>query len=60
MLWLTRRTEMDNKWLAIGVIGFFAAVFGALAADSVAKANCKAAAIAAHASVEVIELCNKN
>lgn len=51
---------MDNKWLAIGVIGFFAAVFGALAADSVAKANCKAAAIAAHASVEVIELCNKN
>ena len=50
---------MDSKWGAIMVIGFVVAAFGALAVSSVAKSNCKAAAIAAHASVEVIELCNK-
>ena len=58
-LWLTRRMKMETKWLAILGVGIFVAMFGALAVSSVAKSNCKAAAIAAHASAEVIELCNR-
>lgn len=50
---------MDSKWFAVLVIGAFFAMFGSLAVSSVAKSNCKAAAIAAHASVEAIELCNR-
>lgn len=50
---------MDSKWFAVFAVGVFFAMFGALAVSSVAKSNCKAAAIAAHASAEVIELCNK-
>lgn len=50
---------MDTKWLAILGVGIFLAMFGSLAVSSIAKSNCKTAAIAAHASVEVIELCNR-
>ena len=50
---------MESKWFAVLGVGIFVAMFGALAVSSVAKSNCKAAAIAAKASVEVIELCNQ-
>lgn len=50
---------MDGKWFAIMAVGMFLAMFGAMAIDSMAKSDCKAKAIAAGASVEVIELCNK-
>lgn len=50
---------MESKWFAIMVGIAFVAMFGALAVSSVAKSNCKAAAIAAHATVEVIELCDR-
>ena len=50
---------METKWIALLGIGVFVAMFGALAADSIAKSNCRVAAIQTKASTEVIELCNR-
>lgn len=48
-----------EKWYFIAVGVFMAAAFGAMAVSSKAKSDCKIAAIQAHATVDVIEVCNK-
>jgi hypothetical protein len=45
----------DTKWLAIMVIGFALAIFGALAIDSMAKSNCRIEGFAQHTPADQIE-----
>lgn len=48
-----------EKWYFIAVGVIMACALGAMAVSSKAKSDCKIAAIQAHATVEVVESCNK-